>query len=657
MNPRPRPARRWLLPAAGVLLALLALGIAWKWWPAPETEGPASPAAQAEAPDPRLTYPTRYRNVRPGVKYVGDSVCARCHRDIAASYSRHPMAHSLAPVSDATPIERYDPTAFNPFAAPDPFVAGGLHYRVERRDGHVLHHEWAAGPDGGVLTEAVAEVQFAVGSGRRGRSYLVNHDGFLFQSPITWYPQAGRWDLSPGYGRQNKHFGRPITVGCLFCHCNHADHVAPTINRYRQPVFQGYAVGCERCHGPGELHVALRRRGEDPGGVDYTIVNPGRLEPALREAVCQQCHLSSEHRVVARGRADFDYRPGLPLPLFLMDFVGTGEGHEDYKFVGTVEQMAASRCYRASRAPNKLGCTSCHDPHRLPAPHEQAAFYRQRCLRCHTEHSCGLAPAVRRQQNKEDSCVACHMPRTGSEVSHTSITDHRIPRQARGPGKGPAGPRPLPTPDGLVPFHRDLLEPADAEVSRNRGVALIGMLEYGPRVAAARQFAAKALPFLDRALERDAADVPAWESKAAALWCLRRPKEALAAYQKALAQQPERETALHDAGKIAFALNEMETGRALLERAVRVNPWRWQYHHLLAADAYQARDWGRAARELQESLRLEPFNSTSRRRLLVGSYLRLGEKEKAGAEFDRLMQLVPEDRRPELRRWLEAQPP
>ena len=35
--------------------------------------------------------------------------------------------------------------------------------------------------------------------------------------------------------------------------------------------FRGHGIGCERCHGPGELHVAAR--GEEDG----TIVNPGRL--------------------------------------------------------------------------------------------------------------------------------------------------------------------------------------------------------------------------------------------------------------------------------------------------------------------------------------------------------------------------------------------
>jgi hypothetical protein len=85
---------------------LLAAGAVWQWWPRPAAEGP-----RAEDDDPRLTYATPYRNVRPGVKYVGDRVCARCHADLAESFRQHPMGRSLAPVADARAIERYDPTA------------------------------------------------------------------------------------------------------------------------------------------------------------------------------------------------------------------------------------------------------------------------------------------------------------------------------------------------------------------------------------------------------------------------------------------------------------------------------------------------------------------------------------------------------------------
>jgi hypothetical protein len=642
-------SRKRLLLAAGLALGLLALGVGWQWW----ASGPDPGPAQAEAGDPRLTFATPYRNVRPEVNYVGDRACVSCHPDQAAAYRRHPMSRALVPGADAEPVEQYGPAASNPFVAADPFVTSGLHYRVQPRAGRPIHREWAADADGKVLAEMEAEASFAVGSGKRGRAYLVSRDGYLFQSPITWYPQGGRWDLSPGYAVRNQHFGRPITPGCLFCHSNHADHVPDTVNRYRPPIFKGYGVGCERCHGPGELHVKRRAAGATVAGLDDTIVNPARLAPPLREAVCQQCHLQGEQRVVARGRSDFDYRPGLPLHLFLMDFVVEGEGR-DNKFVGTVEQMVASRCYQASRGPKQLGCISCHDPHRQPPPEEKVAHYRKRCLQCHAETSCTVPPAARRARSKEDSCVACHMPRTGSEINHTSITDHRVPRRAAEPGTGAATPPTFPGPAALVPFHRDLLDPQDEEAARNRGVALMGLLARQPPEAAARQLAEEALPLLEAALRKDGHDGPAREAKGAALACLGHQDEALAAYEAVLADRPERETTLQAAASVALQMKRLDAGRTYLERAVRVNPWRWQSYHLLAAASFQIGQWERAARECGQSIQLEPFYATTRRRLLVECYLHLGRPDEARAAFDTLLRLSREERRPELQRWFQG---
>src|SRR5262249_45569599 len=153
---------------------------------------------------PRLTFDTPHRNVRPEVQYVGQDACTQCHEREARTYRDHPMGRSLAPVASVTPVERYDGTAKNPFEAL------GFVYQIERQGGRVVHRETAAGPRGREVVEAEAEVQYAVGSGTRGRTYLIDHDGYLFQSPIAWYAEKGAWNLSPGYDRLHRHFGRPV---------------------------------------------------------------------------------------------------------------------------------------------------------------------------------------------------------------------------------------------------------------------------------------------------------------------------------------------------------------------------------------------------------------------------------------------------------------
>src|SRR5262249_41873848 len=183
------------------------------------------------AGDPRLTPPVALRNLHPDVEYVGDATCAACHPDQTATYRQHPMGRSFAPVSSLPDLERYDPAAQNPFER------SGFHFAVERRGEHMLHKESRRDAGGRVVTEFTAEVRYAIRSGTRGRSYLVERDGYLFQSPVSWFSQQGVWDLTPSF-RVVEHFERPAQVECLFCHCNHAEAVEHALGRYRPPIFQ-----------------------------------------------------------------------------------------------------------------------------------------------------------------------------------------------------------------------------------------------------------------------------------------------------------------------------------------------------------------------------------------------------------------------------------
>ena len=106
----------------------------------------------------RVAAETPYLNARPGVAFVGDEVCARCHGEIAADFRRHPMGRSLATADGAA---QRDAAA----TSGEDIRAQGLHYAVERRGGALIHSEQRLDAQGAVVARAEAEVRYVLGSG------------------------------------------------------------------------------------------------------------------------------------------------------------------------------------------------------------------------------------------------------------------------------------------------------------------------------------------------------------------------------------------------------------------------------------------------------------------------------------------------------------
>jgi Flp pilus assembly protein TadD len=382
----------------------------------------------------------------------------------------------------------------------------------------------------------------------------------------------------------------------------------------------------------------------------HTIVNPARLEPALREAVCEQCHLQGEFRVPRRGRAFADYRPGLPLHQVVSVFVQPPAAGGVHKAVSHVEQMHQSRCFREGRG--KLGCASCHDPHALPAEGERVAWYRGRCLACHDEAACSLPRPERLRRSSADSCIDCHMPRGGTrDVAHAALTDHHIPRHPDEGGNPAAAPRPGTTP--MAHFHAELAAADGTDASREVGLAMGEAARVMESEAARRQLIQMALPLLEAAAGDDPDDVAAWEALGYALRQQGRTAEAQAVQKAALARAPGRELALIDAGELADELGQADAALGYWKRLAAVNPWHANYQYRLARAYLEREDLPQAVVACRRALELQPAHAGARE-VLVRAYLRQGDRERARAEFDRLLALDP-PKKEELRRWFEEQ--
>jgi predicted CXXCH cytochrome family protein len=615
---------RLVLPVAGVLL-LVGLGA----WLArrflPERREP--PAAPAEPADPRRTYTGPYRNIAPEVRYVGTDQCVGCHKKIAESYAHHPMGRSLVPAA-ALLDGRHDLPDTN-----NPFTALGRRFRVDRQGERIWHRQAVLDDAGRPVVESAREVRWVIGSGRKGYSFLAEQGGYLFQTPISWFAQQRRWDLSPGFV-PSALAGRLVPTSCLVCHADRLREDPEHPDRLLPPVFEGHAIGCERCHGPGELHAR--------GDLDHTIVNPADLPPALRDAVCEQCHLEGEARVLRAGGA-FDYRPGLPLSDFWGVLVRGRQSGEDAKAVNHVEQMRQSKCYQRPVGSLQMGCTTCHDPHAFVGPAEREAHYRAACLQCHDEargqRGCSEPLPRRRQTSPTDNCIECHMPRyASSDIAHTASTDHRIPRRPRDERPDPAAA----DLDGarLVDFYQDRFPQGDPQAERTLGLGLVKMLSAG--LLRPERHGDRALLLLESALARYPQDVELRHAKAQALLLLERPSEALAEARLVLARRPGDWRVLAWAAGSAQAEGQTDAALDYWRRAVDINPFVPDYQVSLVALLIRAGQMDEARSRCRKLLQVDPFN-VSGRQAWVGFLLQEGKKDEARREFDIIRRLAPPD--------------
>jgi hypothetical protein len=262
-------------------------------------------------------------------------------------------------------------------------------------------------------------IDYVIGSGNHASCYLARIGDHLFESPICYYKNRG-FDMAPGYSDASAPaFSRPITEECLLCHSGRPLPIPHSLNRYQSPAFTEEAISCDRCHGDAAAH--LKRP------VPGSILNPRKLGPALRDSVCEQCHLSGVVRVTNPGKNVADFHAGQRLEDVFTTYVSDppSQDTDSFKVVSQSEQLAGSQCARASSG--RMWCGTCHDPHNKPA--DPVAYYRTRCLSCHTSALPGNHPA------QTSNCLSCHMPRRETDDGgHTVFTDHRIRRTPQQPG-------------------------------------------------------------------------------------------------------------------------------------------------------------------------------------------------------------------------------
>ncbi|MGB9592649.1 MAG: multiheme c-type cytochrome [Anaerolineae bacterium] len=264
--------------------------------------------------------------------YVGSQACSTCHQDIYEAFKKSGHAWKLNPVVNGQPPQYPFTTIPNP---PDGYTWNDITYVIGG-------YSWKArfiDKNGYIITgDANAKTQY-------------NFANPIVGKDAGWVPyKAGQKD---------------VPYDCGPCHTTgyspegHQDNLPGIVGTWAEP-----GITCERCHGPGSLHV------KSPRGV--------RMEVDRDAELCSECH--------RRGNVEAVNAAG-----------GFIEHHEQYEELYQSKHIV-------------LDCVTCHNPHVGVIQLRQAGqpTTRTQCANCHFKEAqfqnSQVHPAVA-------TCVDCHMPR------------------------------------------------------------------------------------------------------------------------------------------------------------------------------------------------------------------------------------------------------
>jgi hypothetical protein len=383
--PGSRSARYGYRAAITVLALCLLLAVVLLGQSPPAAD---SPSTTKDRVNSQRWWPTK--GTIPFELFAGDGACNECHSKKTSSQLTTPMAQAAV---------RLQPRAASPEIVAGILQLGPYLYGISSDQ---VGSRLAVSAGKQSITATIAWI---FGAGVHGQTYILEHDGALYESQVSSFASLHGMDITPGHtpvdaGNLKDALGERLSTSaaarCFACHSTYS-----TTNSKFDAVRAVPGIHCEQCHGPGLVHIKAIHADERREAIK-AILNPADLSPVESVDFCGACHRTT------------------------MDVVESTEAYGPINLRFQPYRLEKSRCW-GTEGDARLTCAACHNPHEPLV--RSVSFYDERCLRCHTAReteSPGHDPSPAVCPVATANCTSCHMPKSDVPGMHAKFTDHFI---------------------------------------------------------------------------------------------------------------------------------------------------------------------------------------------------------------------------------------
>ncbi len=297
--------------------------------------------------------------------------------------------------------------------------------------------------------------------GKWDQHYEIKIGDNYLPTPLRWSVENGDW-LAKSY---NPKFwvkddgtpdGRPRKVDelpkyrfaeakCSGCHTTGYDFVKDKATGVWKAKANGkgeLAIACEKCHGPGELHVREADAAKASGGVlkagTSTIVHPLKDLTSLQQTqICAQCHGRNTNKKVKEVAFPLSFRPGdtnMTDRSMFWSYSGTHK-KKQYKYFWPNDWAKRNRqqwqdfTKSAHFNTADMSCLTCHTFHGKFKAAQLRMEPEKLCASCHSRDGYARRPnaemfAGSPMEKAGVRCVDCHMAKIGYRSNKTAKKPH-----------------------------------------------------------------------------------------------------------------------------------------------------------------------------------------------------------------------------------------